>query len=99
MTSPDTGQLKTFFNALSPADKKSFAQKCNTTVGYITQVMYGNSNPSASLAIDIDRESGGQVPCESLCPGADFEYVKRKAAADLNLSNLKEINDVQEVAS
>lgn len=99
MTTPDTGQLKIFFNALSTDGKKNFAERCHTTVGYITQVMYGNSNPSASLAIDIDRESGGLVPCESLCPGADFDYVKSKAVSDANVSISKGNNSVQEVAS
>lgn len=99
MILPNTEPLKAFFNGLTPKAKKIFAESCNTSVGYINQVMYGNSKASASLAIDIDRESGGQVPCESLCPGTDFEYLKRKAALELNVVETQKENHVQVVAS
>jgi len=74
-------QLKDFFLQLSKDDREAFASKCDTTVDYIKQIMYGNRPCKAELAISIDRESNGAVKCEDLCPDADFEYLRGKAAA------------------
>ncbi len=74
-------QLKDFFLQLSSDERDVFASRCDTTADYIKQIMYGNRPCKAELAINIDRESGGLVKCEELCPDADFEYLRGKAAA------------------
>lgn len=33
----------------------------------------------AALAIRIDKESEGKVPCDELCPDVDFDYVRSQA--------------------
>ncbi|NWB64435.1 YdaS family helix-turn-helix protein, partial [Pseudomonas sp. F1002] len=42
----------------------------------LKQVAYGNRRPSASLAINIERESQGQITCEQLRPDIDWAYVR-----------------------
>jgi len=79
MSSSNSNELKSFLAGLSVQDKGAFAERCSTTVGYLNQIMYGNSKCSASLAIKIDKESNGEVSCDLLCPEADFDYVRNQA--------------------
>ncbi|UOH20442.1 helix-turn-helix domain-containing protein [Acinetobacter sp. NyZ410] len=78
MSSRNTHQLKSFLANLTPQGKDAFAKQCSTTVGYLNQIMYGNSKCSASLAIKIDKESNGLVSCDLLCPDADFNYIRHQ---------------------
>ena len=78
MSSSNSNELKSFLIGLSAQDKDAFAERCSTTVGYLNQIMYGNSKCSASLAIKIDKESNGVVSCDLLCPEADFDYVRNQ---------------------
>lgn len=78
MSSSNSSELKSFLAGLSVKDKSAFAERCSTTVGYLSQIMYGNSKCSASLAIKIDKESNGVVSCDLLCPEADFDYVRNQ---------------------
>lgn len=61
-----------------PSDqhREDFAAKCGTSLGYLKLVMYGNRNCSAALAINIDRESKGEISCDDLCPDVDFNYLR-----------------------
>ncbi len=56
---------------------ESFASRCLTSVGYLNHVAKGRRQPSADLAIRIERESSGAVTCESLCPDTDWDYIRR----------------------
>ncbi len=75
----NTSQLKAFLSQLNSHEKSEFANKCQTSIGYLNQIMYGNSKCSASLAIKIDKESNGAISCDALCPDADFDYVRNQA--------------------
>ena len=44
----------------------------------LQQIIYVNKN-GAALAIRIDKESEGKVPCDELCPDVDFDYVRSQA--------------------
>lgn len=79
MSSANTTELKAYLSQLSTEERKAFAKRCQTTLGYLNQIMYGNSKCSASLAIKIDKESFGEVSCDLLCPEADFDYVRNQA--------------------
>ena len=79
MSSSNSNELKSFLAGLSVQDKGAFAERCSTTVGYLNQIMYGNSKCSASLAIKIDKESNSLVSCDLLCPDADFNYIRHQA--------------------
>ncbi len=80
MSSANTTELKAFLANLSLSDRETFAKRCQTSIGYLHQIMYGNSKCSASLAIKIDKESSGAVSCDLLCPEADFDYIRQQAA-------------------
>lgn len=74
---------------LKPLDKNAllaFATRCDTTPGQLKQVAYGNRRANAALAIALDRETDGAVPCEETRPDIDWAYLRnsgvpRKSAA------------------
>lgn len=73
--------LLEFIKSLERAALDGFADKCGTSAGQLKQVAYGNRRASASLAISIDRFTGGRVPCESLRPDIDWAYLRSKPVA------------------
>lgn len=68
--------LHEFLKPLDALSLDGFAKACETSVGQLKQVAYGHRRPSASLAINIDRESRGAVTCEVLRPDIDWAYVR-----------------------
>ena len=63
---------------LANTARDEFAKNCGTTPGYLKQIAYGNRKCNASLAIQIDKYSGGKVSCDSLCPDVDFNYIRNQ---------------------
>ncbi|NNP68414.1 helix-turn-helix domain-containing protein [Acinetobacter sp. Ac_5812] len=75
-------KLKKFLKPLTKEQRTTFAAKCGTTLGNLNQIIYSTTPCGASLAIDIDRESGGAVRCDDLCPTADFQYLRKQEAEE-----------------
>lgn len=70
-------QFKEFFiEGLAPAARADFADRCETTVGHLNNIAYGDKTCGEDLAIRIDRESGGKVTVESLRPDVDWAYLR-----------------------
>lgn len=72
--------LRSYINSLDAAEREAFAARCNTTIGYLRKAISCGEKIRAELAIDIDRESSGAVPCESIRPDVDFAYLKSREA-------------------
>lgn len=70
--------LLNYITELPIDSREDFAKKCGTSLAYMKQIAYGNKNCGAALAISIDRESGGKVLLEELCPEPEWEYVLTK---------------------
>lgn len=69
--------LKDYLAGLpSQADKDAFAESVGAKHGYLKHVANGVRTASSSLAINIERETGGLVRCEELCPDADWDYIR-----------------------
>ena len=49
--------LKNYFLNLTGDEREAFAANCNTSVAYIQQIYQGHRQCSASLAIEIDKNS------------------------------------------
>ena len=71
--------LRKYLNGLPPADQIAFAKRCRTTVGYLRKAISARQRIGESLAIAIERESGGEVRCEQLRPDVDWAYLRRTA--------------------
>ncbi len=72
-------RLKTYLLSMLMPDRLAFAARCGTTYAHLRLVAYGRScNPQ--LAVEIERESGGKVLVEDLCPDVDWQYIRASAA-------------------
>lgn len=71
-------ELRDFFLALSTDEREVFAAKCGTTAGHIKHIYTGNRTCSEKVAIEMDKHSNGAVSCDKLCPGVDFDYLRKQ---------------------
>ena len=72
--------LKSYWDRLDIPQRKALAERCGTTFGHLRNVAYGYKPASESLAINLDRETGGQVPCETVRPDVDWAYLRSRPA-------------------
>lgn len=72
--------LLEFIKPLNKNALLAFATRCDTTPGQLKQVAYGNRRANAALAIALDRETDGAVPCEETRPDIDWAYLRNSAA-------------------
>lgn len=68
--------LRTYLNSLSSQDQSVFCDRCKTSVGYLRKAISVGQKIGESLAIVIERESGGAVRCEDLRPDVDWAYLR-----------------------
>ena len=73
--------LLAFLNRMPPDEQAGFALRCGTSVGYLRKAVSAGQPFREKLAISIERESAGVVPCELLRPDVDWDYLRRKYAA------------------
>lgn len=59
-----------------------FAARCGTSIGHLTNVAYGYRSCAESLAIAIERETGGAVTVEELRPDIDWQVIRGKPAKE-----------------
>lgn len=71
--------LKTYLSQLNIPEREAFARRCGTTIGHLRNVAYGYKPASETLAINVDRESRGEVPVEELRPDVDWEYLRSRS--------------------
>jgi len=74
-------ELKIYLSNLSADKKTDFAKRCLTSVGHLQNIAYGYKPCGESLAINIERESLGEVTCEALRPDVDWAYLRNSKAA------------------
>lgn len=68
--------LRTYLNSLRPVEQADFCARCNTSVGYLRKAISVGQKIGESIAIAIERESGGAVRCEDLRPDVDWAYLR-----------------------
>ena len=69
-------ELRAFLNNLPAAKREAFASRCDTSIGYLRKAISTKQLLRESLVIDIERESGGKVRCETLRPDVDWAYMR-----------------------
>lgn len=72
--------LRDHLNSLSPREQAEFAERCNTSLGYLRKAISIDQRLGADLVIAIERESGGKVRCEELRDDVDWSYLRGTAA-------------------
>ncbi len=73
--------FKPYWRALEAEQRRDFAKRCETSVGYLELVATGHRKMSGDLALLVERESGGDVPVETTRPQAAWEVVRGKPQA------------------
>lgn len=71
--------LRAYLNSLAPEQQKAFAERCDTSVGYLRKAISAGQNIAEKTCIAIERESGGSVTCEQLRPDVDWGYLRGTA--------------------
>jgi DNA-binding transcriptional regulator YdaS (Cro superfamily) len=71
--------LKTYLETLTMKEREDFAKRCKSTAGHLRNVSYGYRSCAESLAISIEKESGGKVRCETLRPDVDWQFLRNTA--------------------
>ena len=67
--------IKNYYLSRTAADRESLATRCGTTLGHLRNICYGKVC-GEKLAINIERETKGQVAAESLRPDVDWNYMR-----------------------
>lgn len=70
--------LSEYLKKMDKEGLDALAKRCGTSVGQLKQVAYGNRRASAGLAVSLDRETGGEIRCESLRPDIDWAYLRQE---------------------
>lgn len=75
--------LKEFIKTIPIDDREAFAERCGASLTHLRFVAWGAKRASCELAINIERETNGIVPVESIRPDADWIVIrgKRRKAA------------------
>ena len=60
--------LRTFLDAMTPAERREFANRCGTTPNYLAQLHYGVKPPGPAMARTLHEQSGQKIPLEKLRP-------------------------------
>lgn len=65
-------KLLAYLNSLSPAEQSAFAQRCNTTVGYLRKAGSTRQRLGEGLCLRIGVESAGAVQPADLRGDVDW---------------------------
>jgi DNA-binding transcriptional regulator YdaS (Cro superfamily) len=69
-------ELSDFWEPLSAGAKLDFAKRCETSVGHISNIAFWGKRCGEKLAVCIERETKGQVRCESLRADVDWAVLR-----------------------
>lgn len=68
--------FREFWYGIPKPDRAVFAERCNSTEGYLNLLASGHGKAGESLAMRIERESAGQVLVETTRPDAPWSVVR-----------------------
>ena len=74
--------LSQFLKSLSRDALDEFAKRCETSSAHLKQVAGSHRRAGEYLCINIERESGGVIRCESLRPDVDWAYLRSTAISE-----------------
>lgn len=68
-------KLLAFLKRLTADEKEQFAHRVGTTLGQLSQIAYGQRPCNTNYAVNIDRETKGEVPMQEMHPELDWDHV------------------------
>ena len=69
-------KLILYLNSLPKQEQGAFAERCDTTVGYLRKAASVGQKLRESLCINVERESKRAVRCEDLRPDVDWASIR-----------------------
>jgi DNA-binding transcriptional regulator YdaS (Cro superfamily) len=72
--------LKAYLSGLEPAHRAAFAERCETTIGYLRKCISTGQKIGERICINLERESGRAVQVEDLRDDVDWAYIRASAA-------------------
>lgn len=72
-------KLRDYLNSLSTADQMAFAERCDTSVGFLRKAISIDQELNAETVIAIHLESNGAVQCEDLRPDVKWQVFRNTA--------------------
>ncbi len=79
--------LLDLWRSLDKGGREKFAWRCDTTVNHLRNIAYGGKSCGEALCINIERESGGTVKCETLRPDVDWAFLRGNRLADFQMED------------
>lgn len=73
--------MKQYLKSLTKKQQEALAKRCDTSAAYLWQIAGGHRKAGESLAINIERETGGEIRCEDLRPDVDWEFIRNSQPA------------------
>lgn len=74
--------LLDYIKPLSREELDDLAARCETSAGQLKQVAGGHRRCGESLAINLERETGGAVKCETLRSDVDWAYLRESGKSE-----------------
>jgi DNA-binding transcriptional regulator YdaS (Cro superfamily) len=68
--------LRTYLKSMPTEQQEAFAKRCGTSLNYLRKAISTGQKLRESLAIDIERESAGQVRVEQMREDVDWAYIR-----------------------
>lgn len=75
-------KFRGFLMGMSVPDRDDFAARCGTSAAHLRNIAYGQKSCAEKLAIEIERESRGEIRCEDLRPDVDWAYLRGTSAVN-----------------
>jgi DNA-binding transcriptional regulator YdaS (Cro superfamily) len=73
-------KLLAYLNSLDVEARAAFAERCQTSVGYLRKAGSIGQRLSEGLCLRLSAESGGALAPEDLRPDVDWPYMRRALA-------------------
>ena len=68
--------LRDFLNSLSTKEQEEFANKCETSIGYLRKALSRGQKLGESLCIEMEKHSNSVVTCEEVRSDVDWAYLR-----------------------
>ena len=68
-------RLHTVWMGMTQTKREAFCEKIGTSMGHVPQIMYGHKPTRITLAINMDKETKGEIPMWESRPDVDWDYV------------------------
>lgn len=68
--------FKMFFTSLTADEKRDLSRALDKSVNFLSQIAHGRRACSASLAVEIEKQTNKSVICECMVHDVDWNYIR-----------------------